>query len=100
MVFNVLYGSCGAKEKSLTKNLSIRTLSDRERCFPKCVLLSGQTARWKYTPKTPVCRSKSLFARVKIERKLRLELQLTRSALNYMFHFWYTLGSILCVTLL
>ena len=44
--------------------------------FP-CLLLSGQTTQGYYLLEHGICKTKCTFVRVKVDKKLRLVLQLT-----------------------
>ena len=54
--------------------------------FP-CLLLSGQTTQGYYLLEHGICKTKCTFVRVKVDKKLRLVLQLTSCILRLLCRF-------------
>ena len=56
--------------------------------FP-CLLLSGQTTQGYYLLEHGICKTKCTFVRVKVDKKLRLVLQLTVKTLLPLYIHLY-----------
>ena len=64
--------------------------------FP-CLLLSGQTTQGYYLLEHGICKTKCTFVRVKVDKKLRLALQLTFVQALLLYIFMYIIPDIMCL---